>query len=97
MRVHPSLGLFVSGRFFNFVAEGGEYDMKEQTLQKKQAVVDEIKEAIQKAKSVTIVSYNGISVEGNTTAKVPGAVDAQYKVYKNTWFVVPSTNWAWKI
>lgn len=59
--------------------------MKEQTLQKKQAVVEEIKEAIQNAKSVTIAAYNGITVEDITDLRNQfRAQDVVYKVYKNT-------------
>ena len=59
--------------------------MKEQTLQKKQAVVDEIKEAIQNAKSVTIAAYNGITVEDITDLRNQfREQDVVYKVYKNT-------------
>ena len=59
--------------------------MKEQTLQKKQAVVDEIKEAIQNAKSVTIATYNSITVEDITDLRNQfREQDVVYKVYKNT-------------
>ena len=59
--------------------------MKEQTIQNKQAVVEEIKAAIEQAKSVTVVAYNGITVESITDLRNQfRAEDVVYKVYKNT-------------
>lgn len=59
--------------------------MKEQTLQRKQAVVEEIKEQIQASQSVVIVEYAGLNVADATELRDQyreGGVD--YKVYKNT-------------
>lgn len=69
---------------FQFVAEGGETNERTDTA-KKQAVVEEIKAAIEQAQSVTIVAYNGITVEGITELRNQfRAEDVVYKVYKNT-------------
>lgn len=59
--------------------------MKEHTLQKKQAVIDEIKGAIEEAKSVTVVSFNGITVEEISQLRNQfREAGVNYKVYKNT-------------
>lgn len=59
--------------------------MKELTLQKKQDVVEEIKQAITNAKSVAIVSYTGVTVDEITQLRNKfREADAVYKVYKNT-------------
>ncbi|MDY5766752.1 MAG: 50S ribosomal protein L10 [Peptoniphilaceae bacterium] len=60
-------------------------NLKEQTLQKKQAVIDEIKEQIQNAKSVTVLGYSGINVADVTELRGKyRQSDVVYKVYKNT-------------
>ena len=46
-------------RFFYF---GGD-KLKEEKLQSKQALVDEIKEKIQGAQSIVLVNYRGLTVE----------------------------------
>ena len=59
--------------------------MKEETLKKKQQVIDEIAEKIQKAESLAIVEYKGISVADVTELRNTfrnGGVE--YKIYKNT-------------
>ncbi len=59
--------------------------MKEQTLQTKQAVVNTIREAIEGAQSVAIVSYKGITVEEITELRNKfRESNVVYKVYKNT-------------
>lgn len=59
--------------------------MKEQTLAKKQQVVDEIKEQLENCKSMVMVEYKGINVQDITELRQKfreGGVN--YKVYKNT-------------
>lgn len=59
--------------------------MKDYTLQKKQAVVDEIKGQLENAKSVVIVEYRGLNVEEVTDLRNKyRAQGVGYKVYKNT-------------
>lgn len=59
--------------------------MKEYTLEKKQAVIDAIKSAIEGAKSVAIVSFQGVSVEEITDLRSEfRKAGVSYKVYKNT-------------
>lgn len=59
--------------------------MKDAVLQKKQAVVAEIKEKLENASSVVLVDYRGLTVEEVTQLRKDyrdNGVD--YKVYKNT-------------
>lgn len=59
--------------------------MKEETLQRKQAVVDEIKQALDEANSMIIVGYTGVSVKDITELRAKyRAENVNYKVYKNT-------------
>lgn len=59
--------------------------MKEHVLQQKQAVVQEILDNIQKAKSMVIVEYRGLSVGEVTDLRNKyREADVFYKVYKNT-------------
>ncbi|MGF0040647.1 50S ribosomal protein L10 [Peptoniphilaceae bacterium SGI.131] len=59
--------------------------MKESKLAFKQEVVNEIKEAIQNSKSVTIVEYRGLNVDQVTDLRNKyRAAGSSYKVYKNT-------------
>ena len=58
--------------------------MKEQVLQAKQQNVEEIKEKIDKAQSIVLVDYRGLTVEDVTELRAryrKAGVD--YKVYKN--------------
>ncbi|QAT62683.1 MULTISPECIES: 50S ribosomal protein L10 [Tissierellales] len=59
--------------------------MKEEVLQKKKEIVEEIKGKINNAKSIVIVNYRGLNVEEITQLRKncrDSKVD--YKVYKNT-------------
>lgn len=59
--------------------------MKEEKLQSKISVVDEIKEKIDSAESIVLVNYRGLTVEAATELRKQlreNGVD--YKVYKNT-------------
>ncbi|MBU5668862.1 50S ribosomal protein L10 [Peptoniphilus sp. MSJ-1] len=59
--------------------------MKEEKLQSKQALVDEIKEKIQGAQSIVLVNYRGLSVEEVTELRSKyREANVDYKVYKNT-------------
>lgn len=59
--------------------------MKEATLQAKQAVVQEIKDAFENAKSVVIVDYRGLNVADVTELRNQFRQNGvTYKVYKNT-------------
>lgn len=59
--------------------------MKEAKFQAKQAVVNEIKEAIENAKSVTVVEYRGLTVADVTDLRSKyRETGSNYKVYKNT-------------
>lgn len=59
--------------------------MKEQTLQAKSQVVEEIKEKISKAQSVVLVDYRGLNVEELTELRSQyRKAGVEYKVYKNT-------------
>lgn len=59
--------------------------MREQTLQAKTQVVEEIKEKIEKAQSVVLVDYRGLNVEEVTDLRSKyREADVDYKVYKNT-------------
>lgn len=59
--------------------------MREETLNKKQQVIDEIKEHLESSKSVVVAGYSGLSVADATALRndyrEKGVV---YKVYKNT-------------
>ena len=59
--------------------------MKEETLQKKQAVVDEIKQQIEDSQSVTLVEFKGLSVADVTELRNKyREAGVDYKIYKNT-------------
>jgi len=59
--------------------------MKEQVLQGKKQVVEEIKEKVNKAQTVIVVDYRGLNVEEITELrKKYREVGVEYKVYKNT-------------
>lgn len=59
--------------------------VKEQVLQKKQEVVDEIKEKISNSQAVVLVDYRGLDVEELTELrKQYREAGVDYKVYKNT-------------
>lgn len=59
--------------------------MKEATLDKKKAVVDEIRAEIENAQSVVIVEYAGINVQDITDLRAKfREAKVNYKVYKNT-------------
>lgn len=59
--------------------------MKDETLQKKEAVVAEIKEAIEGANSMIIVRYEGVSVQDITELREEcRKEEVNYKVLKNT-------------
>ncbi|MGI5950051.1 50S ribosomal protein L10 [Peptoniphilus sp.] len=59
--------------------------MKEEKLQSKQALVDEIKENIQGAQSIVLVNYRGLNVEEVTELRAKyREANVNYKVYKNT-------------
>lgn len=59
--------------------------MKEETLQKKQAVVDEIKQQIEDSHSVTLVEFKGLSVADVTELRNKyREAGVDYKIYKNT-------------
>ena len=59
--------------------------MSEKHLQQKQAVIDEISEKMQKATSVVVIDYIGITVDqANTMRSKLRDADIDYKVYKNT-------------
>lgn len=59
--------------------------MKEEKLQMKSQLVDEIKEKIEKAESIVVVNYRGISVEEVTELRANFRNEGvDYKVYKNT-------------
>lgn len=68
-------------RFFYF---GGD-KLKEEKLQSKQALVDEIKEKIQGSQSIVLVNYRGLTVEEVTELRSKFRdANVDYKVYKNT-------------
>lgn len=59
--------------------------MKEATLNSKKAVVEDIQEKIQNAKSIVFVDYRGITVEQVTDMRnAMRAEGIEYKVLKNT-------------
>lgn len=56
-------------------------------LKQKQAVIDEIKEKLEKAKSAVVIDYMGINVaEANAMRKKLREANVDYVVYKNTLF-----------
>ena len=59
--------------------------MKEQVLNKKKAIVQEIKDKIESSDSVVLMEYSGITVEEVTDLRSKfRESDVDYKVYKNT-------------
>ena len=59
--------------------------MSKSTLTHKQAVVQEIKEAIENSKSISIVEYRGLNVADiSELRKQYREAGVNYKVYKNT-------------
>ncbi|MBP2026183.1 50S ribosomal protein L10 [Peptoniphilus stercorisuis] len=59
--------------------------MKEEKLQMKTQLVDEIKEKIENAESIVLVNYRGLNVEEVTELRSNfREKDVDYKVYKNT-------------
>lgn len=59
--------------------------MKEQTLQAKAQIVEEIKEKIEKSQSIILVDYRGLNVEElNDLRSKYREAGVEYKVYKNT-------------
>lgn len=59
--------------------------MREQVLNQKQALVDEIKEKIQGAQSIVLMNYHGLDVLEVTELRNRfRAEQVEYKVYKNT-------------
>lgn len=59
--------------------------MKEQTLQRKQSVIQEIKEHIENSQSVVVVEYRGLTVADATDLRNQFRDNnVDYKVYKNT-------------
>ena len=56
-------------------------------LSQKQAVIDEIKEKLEKAQSAVVIDYMGINVEeANAMRKKLRDANVDYTVYKNTLF-----------
>lgn len=56
-------------------------------LKEKEALVNEVKEKLQKSNSVVLVDYKGINVEDVTELRKRfRAAEVEYKVYKNTLF-----------
>lgn len=59
--------------------------MSESSINAKKVIIDEIKEKIEKAKSVTLVEFNGMSVLEITDLRNEFRdANTEYKVYKNT-------------
>lgn len=57
------------------------------TLEQKEAVVNEVKEKLNKSNSIILVDYKGINVEDVTELRKRfRAAEVEYKVYKNTLF-----------
>ena len=66
--------------------------MKEELLQSKIALVDEIKEKIEKSQSIVLVNNHGLTVEEVTKLrKELREHGVDYKVYKNTMSTLPAT------
>jgi large subunit ribosomal protein L10 len=75
--------IFISRRREIFLFGGDK--LKEEKLQSKQALVDEIKENIQGAQSIVLVNYRGLNVEEVTELRAKyREANVNYKVYKNT-------------
>lgn len=56
-------------------------------LKQKEALVEEVKEKLEKSNSVVLVDYKGINVEDVTELRKRfRAAEVEYKVYKNTLF-----------
>lgn len=56
-------------------------------LKQKEALINEVKEKLQKSNSVVLVDYKGINVEDVTELRKRfRAAEVEYKVYKNTLF-----------
>jgi large subunit ribosomal protein L10 len=59
--------------------------MSEEHLKGKQAIIDEIKEKLEKARSTVVIDYLGISVaEADAMRRKLREASVDYKVYKNT-------------
>ena len=59
--------------------------MSEKAIAAKQLIVNEIKEKIEGAQSVTLVGFNGMDVKEITNLRDKfREKEAEYKVYKNT-------------
>lgn len=59
--------------------------MKEQTLKAKQAVVEDIKEKLEKSQSLVFLDYRGLTVEEVTNLRVQmRQAGVEYRVLKNT-------------
>lgn len=70
--------------WWDFFIFGGER-VKEEKLQMKTQLVDEIKEKIENAQSIVLVNYRGLNVEEVTELRSNfREKDVDYKVYKNT-------------
>ena len=64
-------------------------------LEAKKQVVEEIKQKIQKSKSVVFVDYKGLTVaEVSALRNKFREAGVEYKVYKTPSCARPSTNWA---
>jgi large subunit ribosomal protein L10 len=73
---------FQRGLFENRAEKGGE---TMPNLEKKQAVIQEIREKIDRAKSMVLVDARGLTVEQDTVLrKTLREAGVDYKVYKNT-------------
>lgn len=58
---------------------------KQSTIDKKQALVNEVKEKLEKAISIVLVDSRGIKVEEDTTLRKKfREINVDYKVYKNS-------------
>ena len=79
-----SISLCLGEIFFIF---GGER-VKEEKLQMKAQLVDEIKGKIESAQSIVLVNYRGLNVAEVTELRANfREVGVDYKVYKNTMMV----------
>lgn len=71
-------------RFFLFINLGGD-TVKEERLQAKISIVEEIKEKVESAQSMVLVNYRGLDVaEITELRKLYREAGVEYKVYKNT-------------
>lgn len=74
-------------RFFSCINSGGEI-VKEEKLQSKISMVEEIREKIEKAQSIVLVNYRGLDVSEITELRrLYREAGVDYKVYKNTMMV----------